>query len=102
MKMKNITINNANKNYIPVLNTEATEQDITAPQTAELSFFDIKEMYDRAYTAIEAGRDDYKAKEIMAEAIKMDMAYRCQLARKSTYKKQSRLNDFKITSKQTS
>lgn len=91
-----------NKSYIPVLNIEEAEQDITAPQTAELSFFEIKEIYDRAYAALEAGRDDYKAREIMAEAIKMDMAYRCQLARKSSYKKQSKLNDFKITSKQAS
>ena len=98
--MKNITKNNTNENYIPVFNTEQTDQDVTAPQTAKLSYFEIKEAYDRAYDAIEAGRDDYKAKEIMAEAIKMDMTYRCQLARQSSYKKQSKLNDFKITSKQ--
>ena len=66
---------------------------------ATLSFFDIKELYDRAYEALNAGRTDYKAKEMMALAIKMDMAYRCQLARKSSYKKCSQLEDFRITSK---
>ena len=70
---------------------------------AELSYFEVKELYERAYEALNTGREDYKAKEMMALAIKMDIAYRCQLARKntcnSTYKKPSRLNDFHITSK---
>jgi hypothetical protein len=66
---------------------------------ATLSFFDIKGLYDRAYEALNAGRTDYKAKEMMAEAIKMDMMYRCQIARKNTYNKCSRLEDFRITSK---
>lgn len=64
----------------------------------ELSFFDIKQLYDTAYAALEAGRDDYKAKEIMSHAIKLDMAYRCQLARRNNYKKQSQMNDFRIIS----
>ena len=76
-----------------------TSENPTDTQAAEISFFDVKALYECAYEAVNAGREDYKAKEMMAQAIKMDMAYRCQLSRKSCYKKPSRLNDFRITSK---
>jgi len=76
-------------------------EEVTQPQAqsnaAEISVFDVKELYDRAYDALNAGRDDYKAKEMMAQAIKMDMAYRCQLARKNTYQTRSQMHDFTIT-----
>ncbi len=73
-------------------------QEAIQPDHALLSFLDIKELYDRAYAAVEEGREDYKAKEMMAEAIKYDMAYRCQLARRSNYKQKSQINDFRIIS----
>lgn len=75
---------------------EIERQEIIQPDQAKLSFLDIKELYDRAYMAIAEGREDYKAKEMMAEAIKLDMAYRCQLARRANYKQQSKMSDFRI------
>lgn len=80
---------------------QATDTEGKAQEDA-LSFFDVKEIYDRAYAALEDGRDDFKAKEMMAEAIKMDMRYRCQLSRQSRYKKPSQMNDFKIITTQIS
>ena len=93
------------ENFVPVfaikdisLEREDNSDADVQSDTAQVSFFDIKEMYDIAYNAINEGRSDYKAKEMMAQAIKMDMAYRCQLARQSKYKKQSQMNDFRIIS----
>jgi len=101
---KNSMIEETNtQKHVPVFNIEDMDkqlQDNILPQTEAISFFDIKELYDRAYAALDKGDNSYKTKEIMAEAIKMDMAYRCQLARKSSYNKPSRLNDFHIITKQ--
>lgn len=94
-----ITLEQQNKEVIPVFkiidmdHSQSGDIDVLAEK---ISFFDVKELYDRAYDVINSGRQDYKAKEMMAEAIKMDMAYRCQLARKSKYKKYSRLDDFRV------
>ena len=84
------TSNKQGQEQVPVFKITDVRQDPSKyvhPSQEVISFFDIKELYDLAYAAKEKGRDDYKAKEMMAEAIKMDMAYRCQLARHSKYKK---------------
>ena len=56
----------------------------------KVSFFDVKDLYDRAYAALSSAPDDYQTKEIMSEAIKLDVLYRCQLAQGESYRKNSR------------
>jgi hypothetical protein len=102
MKTKNTrTSNKHRQKQSPIFKMNDTQQEKIgdfSPSQDPLSFFDIKELYDRAYAAVNEGRDDYKAKEMMAEAIKMDMTYRCQLERHSKYNKQSKINDFRVMS----
>ncbi len=62
----------------------------------KISFFDVKDLYDRAYAALDSHPEEYKTKEIMAEAIKFDMLYRCQLAQQNNYNPKSKINDFRI------
>lgn len=105
MKTENANLDSKNTQeqmQVPVFTIRDIDSDhlgTLAPSQDQISFFDIKELYDRAYAAKDEGRNDYKAKEMMAEAIKMDMAYRCQLARQSKYAKHSQMHDFKIISK---
>lgn len=49
----------------------------------EISLFDVKELYDLAYSK---DSDSSAFKAIMAEAVKMDMAYRQQLSANKAYK----------------
>ncbi len=63
-----------------MMTTESTENvDHSALQN--LSFFDVKEVYDRAYSVKEA--DEVQFHALLAEAVKMDLAYRRQLREKS-------------------
>lgn len=48
----------------------------------EISLFDVKELYDLAYSK---PTDSDEFKSIMADAVKMDMAYRRQLQENSKY-----------------
>ena len=59
-----------------------------------LSVFDVKELYDAAYDALDNGTNEYRAKKMMAEAIKADMLYRVTLARDSRYQPQSETSAF--------
>lgn len=63
---------NKTQNNAPATENKAAEQ-------AELSVFDVKELYDLAYTY---KTDEAKFKSIMSEAVKMDMQYRRQIAQK--------------------
>jgi hypothetical protein len=93
------------KSYIvPVFLPEQMEQ-VMAAQTnantahAELSIFDVKELYDLAYDIQAQNGDDSKFKQILSEAVKLDMAYRRQLAQKAEYKDHKELKSFETASK---
>lgn len=66
-------------------NIEANMVDKTTNEEInyEISLFDVKELYDRAYSK-DSDSDAFKT--IMSEAVKMDMAYRRQLAENKAYK----------------
>lgn len=51
----------------------------TEQQNAEISVFDVKALYDMAYSK---QSDSEEFRTIMAQAVKMDMAYRRQLKNK--------------------
>ena len=51
----------------------------------EISLFDVKELYDAAYTEKEKARVNLKSfRALLAKAMKLDAAYREQLAQAST------------------
>ena len=67
----------------------------TQPQQAELSLLDVKELYDLAYAEKDKGAEGEAAfKKILAEAVKLDLAYRRQLTQAATYKEPSKLKNF--------
>lgn len=76
----------------------------TQVQTVPLSIFDVKELYDLAYAEKakgEQGKDAFK--KILAEAVKLDLAYRRQLAKTATYKDKTKMKKFNTaTSKEGS
>ena len=74
------------------------DEALTEARLETISFFDVKELYEQAYEALQINGECYKAKEVMAKAVKLDMLYRVQLARASRYQKHSKLHDFSITS----
>ncbi|MEM6811686.1 MAG: hypothetical protein AAF549_04380 [Pseudomonadota bacterium] len=52
----------------------------------ELSFLDVKAVYDEAYSFKDKGpQSQERFKFLLAEAIKLDMAYRLQLKKKAGY-----------------
>ena len=61
-------------------------------QQAELSVFDVKELYDMAYHFEKS--DTRKFKALLAEAVKLDMEYRRQLARQAVFKDTSKQKSF--------
>lgn len=81
----------------PMANTNKTQSE---PMTAELSVFDVKELYDLAYA--EKGTNEAKFKELLAEAVNLDLIYRRQLALKAAYKDKTQLKTFKSATAQTS
>lgn len=86
---------------VPVFMPSNMEQPMandttTQEQQATLSLFDVKELYDLAYEEKakgEAGEEAFK--KILAEAVRLDLAYRRQLNQKSSYKDSTKLNNFK-------
>lgn len=62
-------------------------------QQADLSVFDVKELYDLAYEYEQS--DEGKFKALLSEAVKLDMAYRRQLNAKTQYKDRSKEASFK-------
>lgn len=59
---------------------------------AELSVFDVKELYDLAYTYEHT--DEGKFKALLNEAVQLDVAYRRQLNAKIEYKDRSKETAF--------
>lgn len=74
---------------------EAQTQVQAVPQEHDVSIFDVKELYDLAYEEKakgEAGKDAFK--KILAEAVKLDLAYRRQLAKAASYKDKTKMKKF--------
>lgn len=71
----------------PNMEQPMAERATTQEQEEVLSILDVKELYDLAYehkAKGEKGEADFK--KVLAEAVKLDLAYRRQLNRKSIYK----------------
>lgn len=65
--------------------TAKTPEKNKETQIAELSVFDVKELYDRAYDRKAATSEmDALFKEYLSQAVKMDLAYRRQLSNNMT------------------
>ena len=77
----------------PMAKEAATQSQIEEKQQ-KLSVFDVKELYDLAYDEKAAGCDDARFKAILAEAVKLDMEYRRQLAEKVSYKDMQKQKSF--------
>lgn len=75
---------------------DAQTQNETQKQDAPLSVFDVKELYDLAYAEKAKGLEGEDAfKMILAEAVKLDMAYRRQLSKAAVYKDHTKIKNFK-------
>lgn len=72
----------------------------TQEQNTDISLFDVKELYDLAYAEKAKGAEgDESFKTILAEAVKLDMAYRRQLSKNSVYKDHKELKNFNKATK---
>lgn len=65
----------------------------TAVVADDISLLEVKDLYDTAYSAKEQDERIFKA--LLAEAVKMDLAYRRQLTKKVAYKDPKQKNTFK-------
>lgn len=72
--------------------SKAQTQTMQQRQQAELSVFDVKELYDLAYAYEHT--DEGKFKALLSEAVKLDMDYRRQLNAKMSYKDISKEKAF--------
>lgn len=67
----------------------------TQPQQAEISLLDVKELYDRAYDEkAQKGTETEDFKLMLADAVKMDLAYRRQLTKNAVYKDTTQQKTF--------
>ena len=67
----------------------------TSESKQEISMFDVKDLYDRAYAAKEQGvRGKAIFKKLLAAAVKLDLAYRRQLAQGAMFKDKSKQINF--------
>ena len=70
-------------------------EDQTSESTQEISMFDVKDLYDRAYTAKdESVHGKAIFRELLAQAVKLDLAYRRQLAQGAMFKDRSKQINF--------
>ena len=75
----------------PMAQHDATTQE----QQAQPSLLDVKELYDLAYAEKDKGAAGEEAfKTILAEAVKLDLAYRRQLTKDAMYQEPSKLKTF--------
>lgn len=85
---------------VPVFLPHKMEQPMandatTQGQEISLSLFDVKELYDLAYAEKDkSGEIADSFKKLLAEAVKMDLAYRRQLSKASVYKDHTKLKNF--------
>ncbi len=86
--------------FLPTSVEQPMANDVTTPkenavQQAAVSLFDVKELYDLAYAEKAKGTEGVNAfKKILAEAVKLDLAYRRQLSKNSAYKDHTELKNF--------
>lgn len=105
MKITNDTILTQEQNFrgtmtpmfLPANMEQPMANDVTTQeQDAPPSLFDVKELYDLAYAEKDKGTEGTENfKKILAEAVKLDMAYRRQLAQTAVYKDRTKLKNFK-------
>lgn len=80
----NTMADNVTPMFQPVLRKK---QGNNMTKEKELSIFDVKELYDKAYEAKEYGaKNEDVFQELLAKAIKIDMEYRQQLAKKTSFR----------------
>ena len=65
----------------------------------EISVFDVKELYDMAYDFEKS--DEGKFKTLLAEAVKLDMVYRRQLAQQAMFKDTTKKKSFNAAGDKT-
>jgi hypothetical protein len=91
---------NFNGTIVPMFLPTSMEQPMASnnptqlSKQAELSVFDVKELYDLAYDFEKS--DEGKFKTLLAEAVKLDMAYRRQLQQNSTFKDTAKQKSFNM------
>ncbi len=77
---------------------EAAEKGTKQPlKDSEYSFLDVKEIYDQAYERRAEYGEDAAFKELLAQAVKRDMAYRRQLNARASYKERTTIKSFQKT-----
>ena len=101
---RNNQAQNVSDTIVPMFMPANMEQPVatkakTPVNETELSLFDVKELYDRAYAEKNGGGDEAAFKKTLAEAVKLDLAYRRQLAKAAPYKDRTKLRNFKTATK---
>lgn len=76
--------------FVPVFANINTDSHVV---TDDISLLEVKDMYDKAYEVKDQNGDVFK--ELLAEAVKMDLAYRRQLTKKVAYKDPKQKMSFK-------
>lgn len=77
---------------------QTQKKDYSTTQEPALSVFDVKELYDLAY-AEKAKGAEAGFKTLLAEAVKLDMLYRRQLAKMASYKDLTKIKKFETATK---
>lgn len=99
MTLITLSANNVTPMFSPAMKREFMAQQ-TKTQQAEISVFDVKELYDLAYDQKANGASAEKFQALMADALQLDMAYRRQLAKNNPYRQIKRRSDNE-TNKET-
>lgn len=90
--------NNVIPMFTPKPLQEAVDKGNKQPlKGTEYSFLDVKEIYDQAYERRAECGEDAAFKELLAQAVKRDMAYRRQLNARASYKERTTVKSFKNT-----
>ena len=93
----NTLVQDARGPFVPMFVSGNMEQpmadDAKTQKKPDISLFDVKELYDRAYA--EESQDQERFKKILAEAVKLDLAYRRQLTKNTIYKDTTKVKNFK-------
>lgn len=92
--MKNLTTQ-TEQSDVPMFIVPDNQENQTSEATQEISMFDVKDLYDRAYVAKNQGiRGKAIFKKLLAEAVKLDLAYRRQLSQGAMFKDKSKQINF--------
>jgi len=85
-EVKMTQVNSIAANIAPMFQLMMKEEFMAKQITEEISVFEVKELYDAAYEQKAQGAGEDVFQKMMAEAVKMDMAYRRQLSQKDSYR----------------